>query len=869
MNINDLVELDMLKGRMIADQYLNKKVQPSKEEISKWSLDMVGYFKMKWNEARIEGWVEEDILSDNEVDNVIANEIVISPNHSPAILTIPTTGIKKAKSFRFANYIVDKPDFIKEVTEGCKVDINGHKMYSLVKRLKHMKPILNKLNWKHGDLTIRVDNMRSALQIAQSHAEKNPHDKSLKVKAIKALDDYNDAMKDEEKLLAQKARIDWLNEGDKNNVFFHKVIKGRRSRNSVHSICDENGVTYEKEDVPLQCVKHFQQFLGKSTYTHDIDLSNEEADSMVKEVSDREIKEALFDIGDNKAPRPDGYSSVFFKKSWEVTGKDVCDAIKEFFSKGQLLGELNSTLITLVPKIQNPQKVSDFRPIACCNVIYKCISKIVTNRIKSYDRRGGPKRCAMKIDLQKAYDTISWKFLEAILINFRFHQKMVGWIMKCVTTAGFSICLNGERHGYFKGGRGLRQGDPMSPYLFTLVMELLTLIIQRRIRRSNEFKYHYKCKEIQLVNLCFTDDLMIFCNGDTTSTGIIKEALREFSEVSCLFPNLNKSSLFFGSMNDAEKQRIMEAMQFNEGSIPTRYLGVPLVTKKLGTKDCKSLIDKIKGRTEDWKCKYMSYARRLMLIAAVLESITKGKAKVAWKHICQPKDHGGLGIKNIEIWNEALLSKHVWNIASKKDTLWVKWIHMLKLKDCSIWNAQVNESDSWNWKCLLEIRDKMAKKMQFEVGNGENISMWYDKWHDSGLLIDKISNIDLYDARMPKMINIKDMINMGNWKWPSEWNRCEFEVMKIRPPRLKQDVKDIIKWKGNDNSLIPFNIKLVMESLSHSGGKVNWGKRNAVELQEIIMEVVKLKMMNLRVKNSYDVRIVAETWGIQFKNLKD
>ncbi|GKC56323.1 RNA-directed DNA polymerase, eukaryota, reverse transcriptase zinc-binding domain protein [Tanacetum coccineum] len=737
--------------------------------------------------------------------------------------------------------------------------------------------------------------MRSALQIAQSYTEKNPHDKSLKVKAIEALDDYNDAVKDEEKLLAQKIRIDWLNEGDKNSVFFHKVIKGRRSRNRVHSICDENGVTYEKEDVPLQCVKHFQQFLGKSTYTHDIDLSNdlfsavlsnEEADNMVKKVSDREIKYALFDIGDNKAPGPDGYSSVFFKKSWEVTDKDVCDAIKEFFSKGQLLGELNSTLITLVPKNQNPQKVSDFRPIACCNVIYKCVSKIVTNKINSslkklvqgnqsafipgrliqdnimlsqellrgYDRRGGPKRRAMKIDLQKAYDTISWKFLEAILINFGFHQKMVGWIMKCVTTAGFSICLNGERHGYFKGGRGLRQWDLMSPYMFTLVIELLTLIIQRRIKRSNEFKYHYKCKEIQLVNLCFADGLMILCNGDTTSTGIIKEALREFSEVSGLFPNLNKSSLFFGSMNDAEKQRIMEAMQFNEGSLPTRYLGVPLVTKKLGTKECKSLIDKIKGRTEDWKCKYMSYAGRLMLITAVLESIStywdsviklpktvvkdingilnrflwsngdsaKGKAKVEWKHICQPKDHGGLGIKNIEIWNEALLSKHVWNTASKKDTLWVKWIHMLKLKDCSIWNVQVNESDSWNWKCLLEIRDKMAKKMQFEVGNGENTSMWYDKWHDSGLLIDKISNKDLYDARMPKMINIKDMINMGYLKWPSEWNRCEFEVMKIRPPRLKQDVKDIVKWKGNDNNLIPFNIKLVMESLSHSGGKVNW-----------------------------------------------
>ncbi|GKD06675.1 RNA-directed DNA polymerase, eukaryota, reverse transcriptase zinc-binding domain protein [Tanacetum coccineum] len=176
---------------------------------------------------------------------------------------------------------------------------------------------------------------------------------------------------------------------------------------------------------------------------------------------------------------------------------------------------------------------------------------------------------------------------------------MVVWIMKCVTTVAFSICINSERHGYFKRGRGLRQGDPMSPYLFILVMELLTLIIQRRIRNSNDFRYHHKCKELQLVNLCFVDDLMIFCDGDSVYIGIIKDALNEFSDVSGLFPNLNKSFIFFGSMNNVEKQRIMEVMQFQEGTLPTKYLRVHLVTKKLEIKDCKGLIDKIRGRTKD------------------------------------------------------------------------------------------------------------------------------------------------------------------------------------------------------------------------------------------------------------------------------
>ncbi|GJT51379.1 hypothetical protein Tco_0977536 [Tanacetum coccineum] len=315
----------------------------------------------------------------------------------------------------------------------------------------------------------------------------------------------------------------------------------------------------------------------------------------------------------------------------------------------------------------------------------------------------------------------------------------------------------------------------MSPYLFTLVMELLTLIILRRIRNSNDFRYH-QCKELQVVNLCFADDL----NGVSVCAGIIKDALNEFSSVSGMFPNLNKSSIFFGSMNSVEKQRIVEVMQFQEGTLPTKYLGVPLVTKKLGLRIVK--VSLIRGRTEDWKCKHLSYAGRLMLIAAVLESINtaKGRAKVAWKHICKPKEKGGLGIKDLETWNDALLSKH---------------------------------SDSWNWKCLLKIRDKMADSMKWEMGG---ISVCGMKWHDSGLLIVTISNGDLYDERIPKMISIDDMIKMGVWKWPNEWNSSEFEVMEIRPPRLQTGMIDKVIWNGKDNTLVPFNTKLVMDALSQN-----------------------------------------------------
>ncbi|GKF71287.1 hypothetical protein Tco_0207401, partial [Tanacetum coccineum] len=111
-------------------------------------------------------------------------------------------------------------------------------------------------------------------------------------------------------------------------------------------------------------------------------LDPETAEELVIPVSDDEIKKALFDIEDNKASGPDGYTSKFFKSAWSVVGKDTCSAVKEFFSSGKLLGEFNASIISLIPKVVVPKKVIDYRPISCCNVVYKTISKVITNRLK-------------------------------------------------------------------------------------------------------------------------------------------------------------------------------------------------------------------------------------------------------------------------------------------------------------------------------------------------------------------------------------------------------------------------------------------------------------------------------------------------------
>ncbi|GKD06874.1 RNA-directed DNA polymerase, eukaryota, reverse transcriptase zinc-binding domain protein [Tanacetum coccineum] len=367
-------------------------------------------------------------------------------------------------------------------------------MYKLVKKLKSLKPHLNKLNWSNGNLFKKAANLKEKLQEVQGKIDKDPTNKELRDEGVEIFKNYIEAAEDEEKLLMQKAKVKWLKEGDKNTAYFHKVLKGRINRSRILSICAEDGTRFKNCEVANQFVKHFEGFLGISPTTISLtdddngffkkqQIPLDEANLMIREVTDDETKKALFDINNNKAPGPDGFTSKFFKKSYDIVKRDFCAAIKEFFNNGKLLGEVNGTLICLVPKMLNPQKVYDFRPIACCIVIYKWISKILTNIIKlalnhivndnqsafipgraitdnilltqeflkGYNCANGPKRCSFKIDIQKSYDTVCWRFIEDILRRFGFPERMVIWIMTCVASLKFTICVNGERYGYFKG----------------------------------------------------------------------------------------------------------------------------------------------------------------------------------------------------------------------------------------------------------------------------------------------------------------------------------------------------------------------------------------------------------------------------------
>lgn len=831
-------------------------------------------------------------------DNCFAEFLpFVTSDHSPVILVYPLAKMSKPRSFRFVNFLADKDSFIPTVEKYWGMEVQGFRMFILAKRLKNMKRHLRNMNRSNGNVFSKVKMLRVELKRVQQSLDKDPNNCSLREEEIIYCKAYKEAVMDEESLLRQKTKIQWLKDGDHNTSYFHNLLKSKTSKCRIQVVCDEQGNKFYGDEVPGCFVSHFQNFLGMEDEVFPIEdyedlfikkLDPSVADSMVRTVTDAEIKEAMFSIDVDKTAGPDGYTSKFFKVAWSIVGSDVCDAVREFFSSGKLLGEFNANLISLIPKIQVPLKVSDFRPIACGNVVYKCISKVITNRIKEgltslidsnqsafipgrqisdnillaqefmkgYSWKRTVSKCAFKVDIQKAYDTVNWDFLKTVLIRFGFHSSMVHWIMVCLTSASFSICVNGELHGFFKSKRGLRQGDPMSPYLFTIVMEVFNLMVKRQIRRDDRFRYHWGCKKLMLTHLCFADDLLLLCHGDEISACILRRALDEFTMCSGLYPSLPKSAAFFGSVSDVVKDRILMAMPFSIGQLPMKYLGIPLTGKRISNADCRVLIDKVKSRIQNWRNKTLSFAGRLQLVSSVLSSLHvywasmfllpvhvcdsidkilkkflwssgddgSGIASVAWKDVCKPKNQGGLGLKPLRLMNEALMTKHLWNVISKKDSLWVKWVYLYRIKDRNIWFNVSSEHGAWSWNQILELRDKIRAFVVYKLGNGRSCSMWFDKWHTNGPLCKLITHSFLSERGIDVNDKVADWIDANGWKWPLEWNTLFGEVLNVPVPVLLDDCDDKVLWINKKNKDVLFSVKEAWKALRVDSPKVIWHK---------------------------------------------
>nr|GEY07298.1 hypothetical protein [Tanacetum cinerariifolium] len=297
---------------------------------------------------------------------------------------------------------------------------------------------------------------------------------------------------------------------------------------------------------------------------------------------------------------------------------------------------------------------------------------------------------------------------------------------------------------------------------------------------------------------------------DTNSVRVIKRALDKFSACSGLFLN-NPKSIGFLSLNEEKINAITNVLPFATRKLPVRYLRVPLIAKSLSVKDYGCLLDKIK------KSIHVYWASVFLLLTTIIKEINKllkwflwnqcdtekGKAKVTWKVICRPKDQGGLGLKNLQIWNHALLAKHVWNIAIKKYTLGVKWVHSVKLRGKHIWGIKADINNCWGMGLLFQI----------------------------------ISYRDLYDARL---------------------NRD----LKVIVPNVDADVEDKIVWRDRNEKNMKFSVSMANTDMNTQNPMVLWRKelwnkiRGTTNIKDNILDLMNIVQALIDGRNGNNIRSV-------------
>jgi hypothetical protein len=321
-----------------------------------------------------------------------------------------------------------------------------------------------------------------------------------------------------------------------------------------------------------------------------------------------ELKSTLSLLKKEKSPGPDGWTTEFFSLYFDLVGSDLLQMIEDSRIKGKINNSLNATFLVLIPKSDQPASFNDFRPISLCNLVYKLIAKVISSRIKPvlerslsieqlgflkgrriHDAIGVAHECIhsifkrnqkamiMKIDLKKAFDMVDWDFLRIILLSVGFGNSFTDWIMSCVSSANLSVLINGEASRFFKSERGLRQGCPLSPYLFILVLEGLSLLLTKSVTELRISGIQVTSR-LNIVHLMFVDDILLFSNANELEWIALLDTLQRFCNASGLIINPSKSSVHHWGMSAADLSSLKSLFPYTffDLSLGFRYLGYHL-----------------------------------------------------------------------------------------------------------------------------------------------------------------------------------------------------------------------------------------------------------------------------------------------------
>lgn len=495
-------------------------------------------------------------------------------DHHPILLQVSDKKLKPRSPFKFFAGFLKEPEYMKMVSDFWTSQPplrERRKARDFCDRLKQLKALTE--TWAR---TKRISDEQllkdTEDQIALLTDEKGTGylTDDTKTALNHLLGQKSKILQEKEELWRLKSRAIWLKAGDCYTKFFHNLANGRKASNTIWKLpCEPDGWATTHQKLAKLGVTHFKQQFTAPNVINLPDIINlagnfprfvgqEDIEDLTQLVTLQELESTLKWFKKDKSPGPDGWPVEFYLAFYDMLGEDLLDVIEESRITGHIHPPMNQTYIALIPKTDDPSSFNDFRPISLCNCLYKIIAKIIANRIKPIlsshisaeqfaflqnrhiqeaigtaqealhsIKLKNLKGISLKIDLAKAFDKVNWLYLKMILTHLGFPHMLTNWIMGCISSVSFAILINGSASALFNINRGIRQGCPLSPLLFLIVMEGLSRLIATA-KRNGDFSGLKITDQYYLTHLLFVDDILIFLNGSIRDSIALNNILQLF-----------------------------------------------------------------------------------------------------------------------------------------------------------------------------------------------------------------------------------------------------------------------------------------------------------------------------------------------------
>ncbi|KAL5579343.1 hypothetical protein UlMin_011785 [Ulmus minor] len=613
-------------------------------------------------------------------------------------------------------------------------------------------------------------------------------------------------MHKEELFWKQRSRVNWLKDGDKNTKFFHRKASNRRFKNEILGVCDENGCWQTEVGLVKSVFNDYFEAIFRSS-SPSLDLIKEVTMSIPCRVTAEDntfllrpfvaadVKAALFEMNPTKAPGFDGLPALFFQKFWAVVGEEVTAVCLNCLNGDGQISIFNKTVISLIPKLNSPKRVMDFRPISLCTALYKIVAKCLAKRLSmSLDsvisdsqsafvggrlihdnvlvafegihsmrrgRFGNGNKAALKLDMSKAFDRVEWIFIEEVMLQLGYDKRWVEKVMKCVSSMSFSFLLNGEVCGNIVPSRGIRQGDPLSPFLFLFCSEGLTSLLVKAELDGRLKGLIFGRNEVTVSHLLFADDSFMFLDANRSNFEALSGILGLYCAASGQIVNYDKSEICFGRDVPLPIQQNL-AYSFGVRLVicHDKYLGLPTFAGRCKRDLFNFIKNRVWNKVKGWNSSLFSQAGKEILIKAVIQAIpsyamscfklpkrlikdihrliarfwwgsSASQRKLHWAKwdtLCQPKEKGGLGFRDLEGFNKALLAKQGWRLIRSPNSLVGKVLKACYYPNCSFLEAKLGSSPSFSWRSIWWGREIIELGSRWRVGSGDSINVTNDRW---------------------------------------------------------------------------------------------------------------------------------------------